>query len=175
MADEAQEAVASAPGMPQLDITTFPNQIFWLVVTLVVIYLLLSRISLPRIGAVLAERQGIITNDISAAEDLKRQAEDAEAAYNQALAEARIEANAIVAAAKVDIQAELADATAHADAQISAQVVESEARISEIRAGAMKSVEEVANATAAELVIALAPSKADLSGVAAAVTARLKG
>ncbi|MFT5871033.1 MAG: F-type H+-transporting ATPase subunit b [Paracoccaceae bacterium] len=175
MADEAHEAVASAPGMPQLEIATFPNQIFWLVVTLVVIYLLLSRISLPRIGAVLAERQGIITNDISAAEDLKRQASGAEAAYNQALADARVEANAIVAAAKVDIQAELADATAHADAEISAQVVESEARISEIRAGAMKSVEEVASATAAELVIVLAPGKADLSGVAAAVTARLKG
>ena len=49
------------------------NQIFWLVVALVVIYFVLSRIALPRIAAVLAERQGTITNDIAAAEDLKRQ------------------------------------------------------------------------------------------------------
>ena len=44
-------------GMPQLDFTTFPNQIFWLVVTLIVIYFILTRIALPRIGAVLAERR----------------------------------------------------------------------------------------------------------------------
>ena len=44
--------------MPQLDFSTFPNQIFWLVVTLVVIYLVLSRVALPRIGGILAERAG---------------------------------------------------------------------------------------------------------------------
>ena len=57
--------------MPQLYFSTFPNQIFWLLVTLVVIYFVLSRVALPRIGGVLAERKGTITNDIAAAEDLK--------------------------------------------------------------------------------------------------------
>ena len=59
------ETAAEAPGMPQLDFSTFPNQIFWLVVTLVVIYLVLSKVALPRIASVLAERQGTITNDLS--------------------------------------------------------------------------------------------------------------
>ncbi|MGB1643236.1 MAG: F0F1 ATP synthase subunit B', partial [Paracoccaceae bacterium] len=49
---------AATPGMPQLDFSTFGNQIFWLVVTLVVIYLILSRVALPRIAGVLAERSG---------------------------------------------------------------------------------------------------------------------
>ena len=79
-AGQAAEA-ASAPGMPQLDFSTWGNQIFWLIVTLVVIYLILSRVALPRISAVLAERAGTITNDIAAAEDLKRKAEEAEAAF----------------------------------------------------------------------------------------------
>jgi F-type H+-transporting ATPase subunit b len=161
--------------MPQLDITTFPNQIFWLVVTIVVIYLILSRVALPRIGAVLAERQGTITNDIAAAEDLKRQAAEAEDAYNKALAEARAEAQAIAAEARAEIMAELADATARADAEISAKAAESEARIAEIRAGAMEAVETVARDTAAEIVAALAPNAADDAGIAAAVTARVKG
>ena len=86
MATETQAAsgaheAASAPGMPQLDISTFPNQIFWLVVTLVAIYLILSRVALPRIGAILAERQGVITSDIAAAEDLKAKAVEAEAGF----------------------------------------------------------------------------------------------
>ncbi|MEM9552439.1 MAG: F0F1 ATP synthase subunit B', partial [Pseudomonadota bacterium] len=58
MATETQDAGHSAAeagsgGMPQLEISTFPNQIFWLVVTLVVIYLILSRVALPRIGSIL--------------------------------------------------------------------------------------------------------------------------
>ena len=175
MAVEAQEAAASAPGMPQLDFSTFPNQIFWLVVTILVIYLILSRVALPRIGAVLAERQGTITNDIAAAEDLKRQAAAAEDAYNKALADARAEAQAIAAEARAEIMAELADATAKADAQIAAKAAESAARIDEIRAGAQEAVEAVARDTAAEIVATLAPNAADEAGIAAAVTSRVKG
>ena len=175
MAVDAHDAAASAPGMPQLDFSTFPNQIFWLVVTIVVIYLILSRVALPRIGAVLAERQGTITNDISAAEDLKRQAAEVEDAYNKVLADARAEAQAIAAEARAEIMADLADATAKADAEISAKAAESAARIDEFRAGALEAVEIVARDTAAEIVATLAPAASDEDSIAAAVTARVKG
>ena len=71
VAGTCTDAAGSAIGMPQLCDAWFGNQIFWLLVTLVVIYFILSRIALPRIAAILAERQGTITNDIAAAEDLK--------------------------------------------------------------------------------------------------------
>ena len=54
----AADAAASAPGMPQLDFSNWGNQIFWLLVTLVVIYFVLSRIALPRIAAVLGRASG---------------------------------------------------------------------------------------------------------------------
>ncbi len=172
--DAAQGAEAAAPGMPQLDFTTFANQIFWLVVTLVVIYVILSRIALPRIASVLAERQGTISNDIAAAEELKLKAEEAEATYNQALADARAEAQKIVAEAKAEIQADLDVAMSKADAEIAAKTVESEKAIAEIRAGAMQSVQEVAKATAAEIVSAMG-GKADAKTVNAAIAAQMKG
>ncbi|MFN4098278.1 MAG: hypothetical protein ACK4GT_00740, partial [Pararhodobacter sp.] len=50
-ADVAQGTAAASGGMPQLDLSTFPNQIFWLAVTLVALYLILSRVALPRIGS----------------------------------------------------------------------------------------------------------------------------
>ena len=174
-ASEVAEVAEAAPGMPQLDISTFPNQIFWLVVAIVAIFLILTRIALPRIGAVLAERQGTITNDIAAAEDLKRQATEAEAAYNKALADARAEAQSIAAETKAEIMADLSDAIAKADAEIAARAAESEAHIGEIRAGALEAVETVARDTAAEIVAALAPAAADDAGIAAAVANRLKG
>ena len=177
MATETQEAAAGgehAVGMPQLDITTWPNQIFWLAVSLVAIYLILTRVALPRIGAILAERRGTIINDLGAAEDLKARAVEAEKAYQDALTSARTEAGKIVAKARADIQTDLDAAIAKADADIGARTAVSEARINEIRAGAVESVSEVARDTAAEIVAVLG-GKATAAAVEAAVTARMKG
>lgn len=173
-AAEAAEHAASAPGMPQLDFSNWGNQIFWLMITLVVIYFILSRIALPRIASVLSERQGTITNDLAAAEELKLKAEEAEAAYNQALADARAEAQKIIADAKAEIQSDLDAATAKADAEIAARAAESEKAIAEIRDNALQSVSEVAKDTASEIVSALGRS-ADAKAIADAVAARMKG
>ncbi|QCO56743.1 F0F1 ATP synthase subunit B' (plasmid) [Pseudorhodobacter turbinis] len=173
-AHEAGHTAETSSGMPQLDITTWDNQIFWLLVSLVAIYLIVTRVAVPRIGAVLAERRGTITNDLAAAEELKLKANEAETAYNKALAAAREEASKIVAAARMDIEADLAKATAKADADIEAKTAVSEKRIAEIREGAMESVTEVAKDTAKELVAVLG-GKADARAINAAVSARLKG
>lgn len=170
----ASHSADAAPGMPQLDFGSFPNQVFWLIVTLVVIYMILSRVALPRISAILAERAGTITNDIAAAEDLKAKALEAEEAYNKALADARSEAQRIVAAAKADIQSDLDVAIEKADAEIAAKSAESEKAIAEIRAGALEAIEEVAKDTAAELVTAMG-GKADAATIDSAVSARVKG
>ena len=168
------EVAAEAPGMPQLDFSSFPNQIFWLVVTLVVIYWVLSKIALPRIAGILAERQGTISGDIAAAEELKAKAVEAEEAYLKALADARAQASEIAAATRAEIQKDLDVALEKADAEIAAKAAESEAAISEIRAGALASVEEVANETAAAIVSALG-GKSDDKALAKAVQTRLKG
>jgi F-type H+-transporting ATPase subunit b len=168
------DAGGGAIGMPQLCFDWFPNQIFWLVVTLVVIYFILSRVALPRIAAVLAERQGTITNDLAAAEELKLKAQEAEEAYNKALADARAEAQKIIGEAKAEIQGDLDAATAKADAEIAAKTAESEKAIAEIRATAMENVEAVANDVAKDVVAALG-GKADAKAIKSAIDAELKG
>lgn len=165
---------AESAGMPQLDFSTFGNQIFWLLVSLVAIYWILSRIAIPRISAVLADRQGTITGDLMAAEEFKLKAKEAEAAYDKALADARGEAQKIVAANRAEIQKDLDAAIARADAEIAARAAESEKRIGEIREGAVSAAGEVARDVTAELVAALG-GKSDAKSVADAVAARLKG
>ena len=145
MADKvegAAQAAESAPGMPQLDFSTFPNQIFWLVVTLIVLYLVLSRVALPRIATVLSERHGAIQRDLDKAEEMKRSAIEAENTYNQALADARVKANDIVNEAKAEIQKDLDKAIAKADLEIAAKAAESEKAISAIKDSAVQSIEE---------------------------------
>ncbi|MEM9426041.1 MAG: F0F1 ATP synthase subunit B' [Pseudomonadota bacterium] len=168
------DAAAGNSGLPQLDVTTFSNQIFWLVVTLVVIYFVLSKVALPRIASVLAERQGTITNDLAAAEELKAKAAEAEEAYNKALSDARAEAGRIAGEAKAEIQAEVDAAMAKADAEIASRTAESEARIAEIQEGAAAAIKDVAKDTAREVVSAMGVD-VDAAAVEAAVTARAKG
>jgi F-type H+-transporting ATPase subunit b len=168
------ETAASGSGMPQLDVSTFSNQIFWLIVTLVVLYYVMSRVALPRIAAVLADRRGTITSDIAAAEEYKLKAQQAEEAYNKALAEARAEAGRIVDAAKAEMQAELDVQLAKADAEIAAKAAESERRIREIRDSAMEMVSDVSKDVTTDILDVFG-AKADKRSVTAAVNARLKG
>jgi len=171
----AENLAHAEVGMPQLDFALYPNLIFWLVVAIVALYFILSKVALPRIATVLAERNDAIANDIEMAAVLKRRADEAEAAYNAALAQARDEAHKIAAETKAGIDKELATLLARADAEIGVKAADSEKRIAEIRDSAAKSVEEVARETVAALVEALLPGSADQGAIDAALANRLKG
>ena len=160
-------------GLPQLNFDTYPSQIFWLLVSLAVLYYLMSRIALPRIASVLEERADAIAGDLDRAEELKRRAEEAEQAYRQALAEARSKAQAIAAETRAGIQKEIDEAIARADAEISARTAESEKRIAEIRERAIPDVAQVAEEAAVAVVDRIMPGVAEEDAVRSAVQARL--
>lgn len=172
-AAQGAEAAHGSGGLPQLDFTTWPSQIFWLVVALVVLYYLMSKIALPRISETLEERADAIADDLDKADEFRRRAAEAEKAYDQALADARARAQAIAAEARAEIQAELDAALAEADAEISARTAESEKRIRAIRDDAAAAVESVATETAGALIDALLPEAQDRKAVASAVRARV--
>jgi F-type H+-transporting ATPase subunit b len=163
---------ADAVGMPQLDFTTWPSQVFWLLVSLIVLYFILARVALPRIGGVIEERQDAIEDDLDRAAEFKRRAAQAEIAYEAALAEAKAKANAIAAEARAEIQREVDAAVAKADVEIAARAAESEARIRQIRDSALESVEAVAIETAEALVDALTGEAAVGAGAVRAAVAR---
>lgn len=172
--DSETQGAGAGPGLPQLDWATFPNQIFWLLIALVAIYLILSRIALPRIAGIIAERSGTITSDLAAAEDLKAKAEKAEEAYKKALADARTEAQKIIADTKAEIKKDLEKANEEADAEIAKKTAEGEKKIAEIRDAALESVRDVARDTTGDIVAAMGGT-ADAKTVDAAVTERMKG
>jgi F-type H+-transporting ATPase subunit b len=168
-------AEAASGGMPQLDFSTFPSQIFWLLVSLGVLYYVITKVALPRIAGAIEDRHDAIEDDLDRAAEFKRRAGDAEKAYEAALAAAKAKAQAIAAAARADIQKDLEKAMAKADAEIAARSAEAEKRLAEIRAAAADSVAAVARETALALTDALAPGLADRTAVEAAVDARMRG
>ena len=171
-ADPAEHGITeAAPGMPQLDPSSFDNQIFWLLVALVAIFMILTRIALPRLQAILATRQGTIGGDIQAAEALRAQAREAQTAHDRALAEARTESGRIGAEARAGIQARLDADLAQAEARIGARAAESAQALAGIAREADTSVEAVAR-DAARAILAALGGRADDAAVDAAVTQR---
>ena len=160
--------------MPQLCTDWASNQIFWLVITLVAIFFVLSRLALPRISAVISERQGTITNDLAAAENLKAEAVKAEETYKKALEDARSEAVRIIEMAKAEIKQELDVAIQKADADISVKAAASEEAIAEIRKDSIANVKLVAKDITSELVKVLG-GKADAKTLTAVINSRMKG
>ncbi len=168
-----EEGKHGSSGLPQLDFDTFPSQIFWLVVCLVVLYFLMTKIALPRIATVLEERADAIADDLDKAEEFKQKAEEAEAAYDAALQAAREKAQEIAAETREKIQKDLEAAMEKADAEIAARTAEGEKRIAEIRDSSIAAVNEVAKETAVAIVESIIPGSVDADVVKAAVSTRV--
>lgn len=168
---EGGAAEASSGGLPQLDMSTYPSQIFWLAVTFGFLYLVMSRVVLPRLGGAIEERRDRIADDLDQAAEFRRKSEEAEAAYNAALADARARSQAIAGENRAAIEAEIADLQAEADADAAKLIAAAEARIAAMKANATSKVREAAQDTAKAIVAALIDETPTDEAAAAAVAA----
>ena len=130
--------------MPQLDISTYSSQIFWLVVTFVVLYFLLWKVALPKVAEVLSQRQSRIDQDLTSASNLKQEAEKILADYEARLAEAKSEAQSVMKQAGDEIAAEAAKKNDALTAKLDKKMQEAEARISKAKDDALSNVTEMA-------------------------------
>jgi len=177
-AETAHGAEEASAGLPQLDPTWWPSQLFWLAITFGVLYWLMSTRFLPAIAGAIEERRDRIADDLDQAGDFKRQAEDAESAYNQSLADAKAKAQAIAADTRAKMDDEIATLQAETDAQLAKQVAAAETRIGEMKAAAATKVGEAAAETARAVVETLideAPTEEAAHRAVADAAARLRG
>jgi F-type H+-transporting ATPase subunit b len=130
--------------VPQLDVSTFSSQIFWLLICFGTLYYLLSRRALPRVSEILEARQDRIAADLDQAQRLRREAEATLSTYEQAMAKAQDEAHALLADAQNRLQAEAAERQAELDRQLREQLAEAEARIASARQRALAELENAA-------------------------------
>jgi F-type H+-transporting ATPase subunit b len=157
--------------MPQLNPLDWAPQLIWLVITFGVLYLLMQWVALPKIGSVIEMRQGRIAGDLEAADKLRRETQEAIAAYEQALAEAKARAHAIAQEARNKLKDEVAAERAELERDLAAKSAEAEARILAAKTSALKDVDVVASETAAEIVrrlIGVAPAKPQVALAVAA-------
>ena len=156
---------------PPFDPTFFASQLLWLAITFTVLYLLMSRLVLPRIGGILEDRRDRIARDLDQADRLKQQSDDAIASYERALAEARSGAFTIAAESREAAKEEANQRQAATEADLDKKLAEAEARIGEIKKKALADVTEVASEAAEAVVEKLLGKKPAASEVTAAVKA----
>lgn len=130
--------------MPQFNPEWFASQLFWLLLTFLVLYLLMSRFALPRVAEILQERQEKISDDLAKAEALRTEAREAYDAYEQRLQEARTQAQAVLREASEAAAAEQARRQAEFAREMNTRVAEAETRIAEARTAALGDLEGVA-------------------------------
>jgi len=160
---------------PPFDSTTFASQLVWLAITFVVLYALMAKVALPKIGGIIESRQKKIEGDIAEAGALKAQSDAALAAYEKALADARASAQAIANETRDKQAAEAEVRRKSLEDALNVKLAEAEKTIAATKQAAMANVRGIAvDATKAIVERLIGKAPAD-TAVDAAVGEALKG
>jgi F-type H+-transporting ATPase subunit b len=160
MSAKAFAAGASEPGLPQLDIATWPSQLFWLVVLFGAGYLVMAKIVTPRIGAVLEERRQTVDGDLEKARAASADAAKIRADYESDVETARIRAAEFAKQAAMEATKKAEAADAKIAKKLAEKVGAAEVKLAEAKTSAMANLNDVAAEAAMAAVASLAGIKA---------------
>lgn len=161
-------------GFPPFDPHTFASQLLWLALTFIALYLVMSRIALPRIGAILEMRRQRVDGDLAEAQRLKDESDAAAAAHEKALAEARTRAQTLAGETREKAAAAAEARRKEVDAKLNARIAEAEKSIAATRSAAMANVHSIASDIAPAIVERLIGVSPASKEVAEAVSNVLK-
>jgi len=156
--------------MPQLDVNAWPPQLFWLAVTFLVLYFIISKIVIPRTGGVIEGRKNQIDSDLASAQRFKAETGKAVAEYEKALAAARDRAHAIAREARDKLNGEVEKERGKLDGELAEKIAAAEGSIQATRNKALAGVGALATDIAADIVSRLTGVTVTAADAAKAVT-----
>lgn len=136
-------AEASAEGMPQLDFSTFPNQAFWLLITMLCLFMMVRFLIIPRMDNILANRRKVIEEDLVGAEKLRDAAEALRNSITQEVDSARGRSNEIITKIKLKTKINQEKGLTEASAMTAKLILDSDKVISKMEKEATKQVEKI--------------------------------
>lgn len=166
---------AHAVGLPQLNPDSYAPQIIWLAITFAVLYVLMSRMALPRISHILEERQDRIDDNLEKAAHLKTEADAAAAAYEAAITAARAQASEILRETSQRLAASAAERHSDLGERLAAEIEAAERRIAAAREQALADVRKTSGELVRQAAGRLLGEAPDAAAADAAVAATLKG
>lgn len=162
-AEAGAHGAEASGGFPPFEPVLFGTQLFWFAVTFGLLYFVVSRFVLPKVGGVLATRAATVTGDLDQAAQKSAAAEEARVAMERAVAKARADARAMVDAARADVQAKLNAEQEAAEKRLTDKIATAEASVNAARTKALGEVPALAEQLARDIADKIAPSGASAS------------
>jgi F-type H+-transporting ATPase subunit b len=162
------------PQFPPFNKETFASQLVWFVIFFVILYVLIGRFAIPRIGGIIEARRGRVEGDLAEANRLKEQSDAALKAYEKSLADARNRAQTLANETRDKLNAEAEVARKKLEGQLNLKLAEAEKTIAATKTAAMTNVRGIAVDTASAIVQRLIGTAPSGSAVEAAVADALK-
>ena len=141
-----------AEGMPQLDFSTFPNQLFWLVVFCLVLFALVKIFIIPRMEDIFANRRKVIDGNISKAEEIKQRVQEIELQIEKELSEAKEECNNILQASNDSIKGQINLALEDSKRATVELIQDAEKRLKVLRDSSDESIKKLSDELVSEIV-----------------------
>ena len=149
----------SAVGMPQLDLSTFPNQIFWLVVFCVVLFAIVKFFIIPRMEDIFANRRKIIDGNIAKAEEIRLRVSEIEKQIEEELQKAKSQCDEIMNTSGNNIKEQMASALEDSKIATTQLISEAESRLKELRDGSEAAIEKISEELASEIISKISRGK----------------
>ncbi|MDP3491184.1 MAG: hypothetical protein Q8R71_13705 [Phenylobacterium sp.] len=168
--ESTEAAEHGTSGLPQFEFGYWPGQIFWLLIVFAILYVILSKLFLPRVGGAIEARAAKIEGDLADARTARDEAERQSAEAAAELAQARGRAQKTAADAKAAAKAEADTRNAAEEAKLHERLAVAEAGIQAGREKAMANVRSLAAETAEAIVEKLsgqAPTRAEVDAAIA--------
>ena len=167
--------VTEQAGIPQLEFSSFPNQILWLVVFLIAIFIVVRSVALPRISQIVSQREKRIQVDLEDARKLNEKIEGLENSITETLAESKKYSEGKASETRNEILEMQSRALEEAEVSVKAEVEVAEERIAAIKKEAITNIREIANEAAVEIVNQIVPKRGILDEISCVVDAKVQG
>jgi len=161
-------------GMPQLDPEYWTAQIFWLILTFSILYVIILKIFLPRITLSIENRKSKIINDLQEAQKLKENAENKLIEYNNILENSKKEAKKIIEDCKKKINNDIENKKKKFADEIEKELISVEKEIKDLKKSSIPSINKIAIETSTEIIKQIINTEINKSSVAAIVNEAVK-
>lgn len=138
--------------MPQLDPTWFVSQLFWLCVSFFTMLAVMAKFFIPRIAEILAQRQHKIDSYLVKAHETKEKAEEALKKYQDALAQANLEADEALENTRQELREFIETRQNELQKSLNKKIAEGEKKIAQSKEEALKQVQEMSEELALDVV-----------------------
>jgi len=170
----ADKAFGSEAGMPQLNPEFWAAQIFWLILIFTSLYLIISKIFLPKITYSIENRKSKIVNDLNEANKLKENAEEKLKEYNKIIQDSKNEAKKIAANSKKKLDRDIKNKKQKFSDEIEKELITAEKEIKDLKKSSLSNISKIAAETSAEIVKKIIDTEVNKSNVSAIVDELIK-